>query len=183
MNSTILARRSITTATMIDVLQVLLGGCLISLFAKAMIYLPFTPVPIVLQNSLILLIAAHLGARKGFLATLVFIFQGAVGLPVFAGGSGSLLTLIGPTGGYIIGYAFAAYLVGYLFQHTRKLTPIKAFIYFSTANFCLIHLLGVFQLAFFIGLKQAILLGSAPFILVDILKNMLIVKCYFLSRR
>lgn len=162
----------------VSTLQVFLGGSLISLFAKVAIFLPFTPVPIILQNNLVLLMAALLGARKGMLATLVFVAQGAMGLPVFAGGTSGLIVLLGPTGGYIIGYVAAAYLIGYLFEKEKPTSNLMVYAYFCLANFFVIYALGTMQLSFFLGLKKALIVGTLPFILGGLIKNMVITKLY-----
>ena len=84
--------------------QVLGASVLISLCAKLAIFLPFTPVPLGLQPLIVLLSAVMLGSKRGTLAVLAFIVQGACGMPVFAGGHAGLLWLAGPTGGYLLGY-------------------------------------------------------------------------------
>ena len=80
-----------------------------SLFAAltavgAFLALPIGPVPIVLQNMFVFLAGLLLGSRWGLASVGVYLLAGAVGLPVFAGGLGGLGRLIGPTGGYLIGY-------------------------------------------------------------------------------
>lgn len=74
--------------------------------------IPLGPVPIVLQNSLCVLTGAILGGLLSFIPALVFIAAGAAGLPVFAGGSGGVAALLGPTGGFLIGYIVGAALAG-----------------------------------------------------------------------
>ena len=78
----------------------------------AYIAIPVGPVPIVLQNLFVMLAALLLGGRWGFISVCVYLLAGAVGLPVFAGGTGGLGKFVGPTGGYLIGFAIAAYLIG-----------------------------------------------------------------------
>jgi biotin transport system substrate-specific component len=78
--------------------------------------LPFTPVPISLATLAVLVCGGTLGAKKGALAILVYILLGAVGVPVFAGFSGGLGVIAGPTGGYIIGYLPMAVIMGLFAQ-------------------------------------------------------------------
>ena len=88
--------------------------------------LPFTPVPINLALLGVYLSACLLGAHYALYSQLIYILLGAVGLPVFAGFSGGFAILIGPTGGYILGYAFAAFITGLLAgEHTslKRLIP------------------------------------------------------------
>ena len=73
---------------------------------------PGTPIPIVLQNMMVVLNGMLLGPFLGTAANLVFIFAGLLGLPVFNGGTGGIAKLMSPTGGFIIGYAISALLSG-----------------------------------------------------------------------
>lgn len=75
---------------------------------------PFIPVPIVVQTLGIMLAGGILGAKRGGLSVLLFVFLVAVGVPLLTGGRGGLGVLIGPTGGYIISWPIAAWIIGYL---------------------------------------------------------------------
>ncbi len=91
----------------------------ISLFAGltalgAQVQIPNQPIPFTLQTFFVLLSGAFLGARNGFIAQLVYIAAGAIGLPVFSGASFGLLKLFGLTGGYLMSFPIAAALIGYL---------------------------------------------------------------------
>lgn len=152
-----------------DLTLVLLASFAIGLLAKASIPLPFTPVPLATQNTFILFLAVLLGARRAAAAVLAFLAQGALGLPVFAGGIGGLAKLVGPTGGYLFGYVAAAYIVGYLVERTRDKTVTKTFLALA-AGTLVIYLFGASYLSTFIGLPKALLLGVAPFLLGDLLK-------------
>lgn len=81
-----------------------LFAALISVGAYIAVPLPGTPVPIVLQNLFIMLAALLLGPVWGLAATLVYLALGALGLPVFAGGTGGFARFLGPTGGYLVGF-------------------------------------------------------------------------------
>ena len=98
--------------------------CVTALFAAILavlsplsIPLPFTPVPLSLGTFAVYLAAAAGGVRWGTLSVAVYLLLGAVGIPVFAGYSGGLQVLVGPTGGYLIGYLPLAFLVGLLTDH------------------------------------------------------------------
>ncbi len=92
--------------------------------------LPFTPVPITLQTLMVLLSGAMLGPIYGALAMIIYLVLGAIGLPVFAGGSSGVAALFGPTGGYLFSYPVAAFVIGYMLQKKK----LNAFIrYFSFA--------------------------------------------------
>lgn len=78
------------------------------------------PVPITLQTFAVLLTGAVLGARRGFLAVLLYLAVGAAGLPVFSGGAAGLGVLAGPTAGYLVGFPFAAALTGFLVERMPR---------------------------------------------------------------
>lgn len=90
---------------------------------SAQISIPIKPVPFTLQTMIVLLAGAFLGAKNGAYSQLIYIFLGAIGLPVFAqtaDGTMGLARLIGPTGGYLLAFPIAAYLVGYLTEKNQK---------------------------------------------------------------
>ena len=92
--------------------------------------LPFTPVPITLQTLMVLLSGAMLGAYYGALSMIIYLLLGAIGLPVFAGGSSGVGALLGPTGGYLFSYPVAAFVIGFMLQKKT----LNAFVrYFSYA--------------------------------------------------
>lgn len=145
--------------------------------AQVSIPLPFTPVPFTLQPMIVLLGGAALGARLGLSAQVLYIALGLAGLPVFAAspilpqGFGRLL---GPTGGYLMSYPFAAFAAGYLAQRgldRRYLTSVVA----MGAGLAIIFTCGVLWLAFgaHAGLAAAVRTGLVPFIPADIIKVLL----------
>lgn len=87
---------------------------LTAIFSQIAIPLPFTPIPVNLATLAVLLCGAVLGVRDAVLCQLCYVFLGAVGIPVFAKFGAGIGTLVGPTGGYILGYILAAALVGFL---------------------------------------------------------------------
>jgi len=78
--------------------------------------LPFTPVPVNLGTLAVMVTGALLGKKYGVISVITYILLGAVGLPVFAGFTGGLGHIVGPTGGYIVGYAVSAFLTGLLIE-------------------------------------------------------------------
>lgn len=91
--------------------------------------LPFTPVPITLQTLLVLLSGAVLGAYYGALAMIIYLLLGAIGLPVFAGGSSGIGVLLGPTGGYLFSYPIAAFVIGKMTK-SKKISVIIKYLSF-----------------------------------------------------
>jgi len=148
---------------------VILSSCLISLFAKVAIPLPFTPVPLATQGIVILILSVFLGSKRAVAAVLGFLAQAAMGLPVLAGGVGGIAKLAGPTGGYLFGYVAGAFLVGYLAERTKVFSTLKLFSILAAGK-ALFFVFGVPYLAAFVGLKNAFVMGLLPFILGDLLK-------------
>lgn len=90
---------------------------------SAQISIPIKPVPFTLQTVIVLLAGAFLGAKNGAYSQLIYIFLGAIGLPIFAqtaDGTMGFARLIGPTGGYLLAFPVAAYLVGLLTEKNQK---------------------------------------------------------------
>ncbi len=157
-------------------IAIVLGASIVmALAAPLAIRLPFTPVPIVLQSHVILLMAALLGSRRGTLAVLAFLAQAAVGLPVLASGKFGPLVFVGPTGGYLLGYVVGAYLVGLLMEKCKTRTAAKTFGALSAGSIA-IYFFGMVHLAGFIGYQKALLLGVVPFILGDLVKTIVCVR-------
>ncbi len=150
-------------------LAVISGSLLIWLAAR--IEAPFWPVPMTMQTLAVLALAAAMGPRLGMAAVALYLAEGALGLPVFAGtperGIG-LAYMAGPTGGYLLGFLLAAAAVGHLAEGCgRRLLPLLGVMVIGTA---LIHLPGVLWLSVFTGLEKAVMVGLVPFIAGDLLK-------------
>lgn len=101
---------------------ILVGASLVvALCARISIPLPFTPVPLTVQNFGVLLVGLLLGSRRGLAALALYLAEGAIGLPVFSPmGPGGIAQLLGATGGFLIAYPFVAFLAGYIFERGQK---------------------------------------------------------------
>lgn len=101
---------------------IVIGASLfVALCAKVTLPLPFTPVPLTMENFGVLLVGLALGSRRGFAALLLFLMEGAMGMPVFAQtGIGGIAQIIGPTGGFLLAYPFVAWLAGWIMERGRK---------------------------------------------------------------
>lgn len=138
--------------------------------AGAYIAIPLGPVPIVLQNLFVMLAGLLLGGRWGLASIGIYLLAGVMGLPVFAGGTGGIGRLVGPTGGYLIGFAAAAYLVGIIAEagRGRVLIDVLAML----AGTAAIYSVGVPWLKLVTGmsLAKAVSVGMLPFLIGDALK-------------
>lgn len=151
---------------------VLAGSALIALAAQVRIPLPFSPVPVTGQTFAVLLVAAALG-RLGLASVIAYLIEGAIGLPVFAGGTFGVATIVGPTGGYLIGFALAAAIVGSAAERgwdRHLLTALAAMLLGEVA----IYLCGLPWLARFVPAGRVFDLGLFPFIPGDLFKMVLV---------
>ncbi len=149
------------------VLLALLGSLLVAFSAQ--IQVPMYPVPMTMQPFAVLLIGAAYGSRLGALTVLLYMAEGAAGLPVFAGMKGGFVHLLGPTGGYIAGFIAAAAVVGLLAERGWH-RSIAFCLAAMTIGMALIYLLGVGRLASLIGLDKAFAVGMLPFLVGDAVK-------------
>ena len=165
-----LAREIPLSRTSYDLLGVAAFTILTALGAFVWIPLPFTPVPITLQTFFVLLAGAILGGRLGALSQLLYMGLGGLGLPVFAGVSGGVSCLVGPTGGYFIGFVLAAYLVGRMAK--KKKANLWSLMLIMGVGEGIILFLGTLWLACVlrIGIGQGLYLGLIPFLPGDIVK-------------
>ena len=147
--------------------SVLVGTLLITL--SSYVTVPLYPVPITAQTLVVLLIGLSFGPHLSFLTLSLYLFQGAIGLPVFAGGAGGLPALFGPTGGYLFGFVAAATLLGLLARRGFGKNFLTTIIAMLVGN-AVIYLFGVSWLANFIGLEKAVTHGILPFLYGDALK-------------
>ncbi len=152
-----------------EIFTVLGASIIISLSGPVAIPLPFTPVPIVTQCHVILLLSVLLGSKRAALAVVAYLAQGAIGLPVFAGGKCGIMHLFGPTGGYLFSYIAAAFATGYLMERVFKRNATHAFYAMGIGNL-IIYVIGVPWLAIYCGWQKAFQLGMLPFLVTDFLK-------------
>ncbi|MGI5863730.1 MAG: biotin transporter BioY [Myxococcales bacterium] len=154
---------------MLEAGLVVFFGLVIGLSSLVAIPLPFTPVPLTLQTMTVLLAGLLLGSRLGALSVIAYIGQGLVGMPVFASGAWGLARLAGPTGGYLVGFVFAAALVGVLAERgwdRRAATTVAAMVLGNAV----IYGFGVLWLASFVPPQAALLQGAVPFLAGDAMK-------------
>lgn len=135
------------------------------------IVIPMQPVPITLQTLFTGMAGVLLGGYTGALSQVVYVLLGVIGLPVFSGGKAGLGTLMGPTGGYIIGFIIGAFVIGKVMEIRKE--PGTVWIGFSLAlGNLVIYTLGVAQLSLVahLSLTKALIAGVVPFIIGDLLK-------------
>ncbi len=131
-------------------------------------------IPIVLQNMLVVLCGVLLGPVQGAIAVGIFLIVGTLGLPIFSGGVGGIPILLGPTGGFLAGYFFAALAAGFIagLPSAEKKTPVYRIIIASIAGLLLLYVPGIFHLKNVMQttLSRALSAGMLPFLPGDLIK-------------
>lgn len=160
---------------------------LVALFATltaigAFIEIPLPLVPITLQTFFILLSGLILGSRLAALSLLCYLGMGSIGLPVFSGGQSGIGVIAGPTGGYLIGFLIAAFVVGLV---SERYEDIRMDVIAMGIGIVCIYIPGILQLMNFtgMGLERGLEVGIIPFIAGDIIKAALAVSIATRIRR
>lgn len=160
------------------VLLVLVGSALLIISAK--IKVPFYPVPMTLQTFAVMAIAAAYGAPLAVATVLVYLAEGLFGLPVFTNTPPAVAGpayFLGPTGGFLVGFVIAAFIVGFAADRGQDRSPLRLFLYMLVADI-VIFALGFVWLSWFaqiasgtgIGPTAAWMGGVLPFLLADLVK-------------
>ncbi len=160
---------NINIKILFSIITVFLGSLL--LIASAKIKVPLYPVPMTLQPLAVLMLATLFGRKLATLTVGLYIFKGIIGLPVFAFGGG-LMYLMGPTGGFILGFFVSAIIVGHLADRGWGKNVLLSIIS-MLIGMAVIYSLGIFQLALLKGFNFALLKGFYPFLLGDFYKLLL----------
>lgn len=155
-----------------SVILIALGTALLTLSAKVNLPLPY--VPMTLQTLAVLMIGAAYGSRLGAMTVIAYLAEGAIGLPVFAGPVGGLAPLVGPTGGYLAGFAVAAFMTGWLSERGWDRSVPLLFVAMGIGH--IVILAGGFAWLAFgmrLGVEKAWLVGITPFLAASVIKNAL----------
>lgn len=174
----ILARENPREGLAWDALRIAAANLLLILCAQIAIPLPFTPVPVTGQTLGVMLIGVIFGARRGAIATALYLFEGAAGLPVFQPyGAPGAARLLGPTAGYLWAYPAAVFITGWLAERAPTLQEAKSQWRRSVSLFgallpgqLLIFACGCAWLANLMGWAAAIERGLLPFLPGEVLK-------------
>ena len=180
-----LAAPSAVTSALIKAALVVFGSLLLAVSAQFKI--PLYPVPVTGQTLAVLLIGMTYGPRLGGVTVAAYLFEGAVGLPVYAGGAAGIAVLFGPTGGYLLGFLIAAVVMGYLANSRGKLSlqsadmeieikwrgmghSVSTTVVAMLIGNMVIYFCGAMWLASFVGWTKAVTVGVLPFLYGDALK-------------
>lgn len=153
-----------------DLTLIILGALFVAALAQVEIPLPFTPVPITGQTFGVLLVGAALGSKRGAASLASYVALGIFGFPFFAGGAHGLEIVIGATGGYLIGFVIAAYVIGLLAEQGLERNIRTSIIPFLVGT-VIIYVCGVAWLSVFLGsFSKALAAGLLPFLVGDAIK-------------
>lgn len=159
-----------STGMLHDSVAVVTASLFIAVCAQINIYLPFTPVPLSGGTLGVLYTGALLGSRRGAVAVVLYLLEGSMGLPVFSGGAAGFLHLLGPTGGYLVGFPVGAFATGLLAERGWDRTPGRAFLAMLAGSLP-IFALGLLGLSRFVPAETLLVQGLWPFLPGDLLKS------------
>lgn len=157
---------------LMDVGLVIGASLFVALCAKISIPLPFTPVPLTLANFAVLVVGMLLGPWRGAAALVLYVAEGAAGLPFFSAGPGGVAQLLGPTGGYLFAYPAVALIAGGL---SRKGARFTRYLLAGIVAEIVLFVSGVAWLALIAHqpMARAFAFGAVPFVFAEIVKVML----------
>jgi biotin transport system substrate-specific component len=157
-----------------QVVIVVAASMFVALCARVTLPLPFTPVPLTLQNFGVLLVGLMLGPRRAFAALVLYLAEGSMGMPVFNPmGPGGIAQLLGPTGGFLLAYPFVAGIAGWIFESQKQnktfaraaLACLLAEIFLFTCGLAWLALLTH-------SIAQAVRFGLYWFVFAEVIKIM-----------
>lgn len=168
----VLADRVFGRTLALDVVLVVAGAALTALLAQVAV--PLIPVPVTGQTLAVLLVGATLGAARGAIALGLYAVVGILGLPVFSDYGSGLEVVLGPTGGYILGFIFSAALVGWLSERAWERQVLKALATF-VAGTLVVFAVGLpwLAVALQLDLAQTLNAGLWPFLVGGAIKAVL----------
>lgn len=157
-----------------DIALIALFAALTAVGALISIPIPISPVPITFQVLFVLLAGLILGKYRALLSQAAYIGLGVIGLPVFSKGASGLGTLFGPTGGYLIGFLIAAFVIGWISEIKIK-WPVVINLVACVAGIIIIYALGSIQLMYVMkfSVNKTLLTGVVPFVPGELAKVVL----------
>lgn len=152
-----------------DVFPIVLGSLVLAGLSQIEVRIGL--VPVTLQSLGVFLLALFQGKWKATLSICLYLVEASLGFPVLAGGRMNPLWILGPSGGYLIAFPFAAYLMGRLLE-VKEPVPFSWRVLSLAVGQILIFTLGVGFLVFKVGFSQALVIGFFPFLWIELLKNL-----------
>ena len=154
-----------------NVLSVIIGSIFIAILAQISFQIPFSPVPITGQTLGVVIIGGILGSRRGALAIMLYLLEGALGFPVFANMKAGFHILIGPTAGYLWSFIFAAYLTGLFAERGFTNNFLNSFLVCLLSTIIILSTGTIYLSLIGSSFEKAMILGFYPFIIGGIIKS------------
>jgi len=156
-----------------NVFSIIFGSIFIAILAQISFQIPFSPIPITGQTIGVIVIGGILGSKRGALTVLLYLAEGASGLPVFANMKAGVHVLLGPTAGYLWSFIVAAYATGLFFEKGFTKSFLNSFLVCLSSTILILSL-GTIYLNFIgFSFEKALIAGFYPFIVGGIIKSML----------
>lgn len=152
------------------IVLMVVGSALLTLSAKVQVPLPY--VPMTMQTLVVLLIGATYGWRLGGATVALYLMQGAMGMPVFAGPTAGIGYLMGPTGGFLLGFLAAALVMGFMAERGWDRSLLRVTVMMSIGH-AVIFVFGLAQLSVVMPFMKAWTVGAAPFVAATVVKTAL----------
>lgn len=164
--------------------SIALMAALMAIFSQISIPIPISPVPLTLQTAGIIIAPIILGAKRGTLSILAYILIGVCGVPVFSAGKAGLSVLVGPTGGYLLGFVLGTLLAGLYWQTLRNKNLPQAFVV-AVISITVTMACGLAWFSFLMGmsLSQGFLVAVLPFLPLDVVKIIIFAPVAYKVRR
>lgn len=154
----------------------------IGALAQIRVFLPWTPVPIVMTQLGVITSAYIMGRKWGIVPVLMYVLAGMLGMPWFSGFGSGIGYLLGPTGGYLIGFILSGWFISYIvntYKSERKIVPLLGII--AVSQLIIIYIPGLLQLNFWaqattgeaLGFQKLMMMGFMPFLLGDLIKTVI----------
>ncbi|MBB3018795.1 biotin transport system substrate-specific component [Microvirga lupini] len=154
------------------IVLMVVGTALLTVSAKVQVPLPF--VPMTLQTLVVLMIGASYGWRLGGATVALYLAEGAMGMPVFAGPTAGIGYLMGPTGGFLFGFVAAALVMGFMAERGWDRSLLRVIVMMSIGH-AVIFAFGLAQLSLVMPFAKAWTVGAAPFVAATLVKTALAV--------
>lgn len=150
-----------------DIMATLGGATLTALLTR--VEVPMQPVPFTLQTLAVVLCGLSLGAKRGAASQVLYLAAGAAGMPIFSQFQAGPQVLVGPTGGYLLGFVAGAYVLGLFAERGWDRKPLKLSVAVA-AGLGLVFAMGLGWLSLFVGPLGALQKGLLPFFPSEIIK-------------
>lgn len=162
-----------------NVVKIFLGSLALAFFAQFKI--PLYPTPVTLQPLGVFLLGYLLGSKKAFIASIVYLMEATLGLPVLSGGHSNPLWIFSMNAGFLLGFPITAFLAGLIFERSYKRHFLTLLLNLSIAQ-GLMDLSGMIILSYYVGIHKAFALGVMPFLISNFFQRSIVGYMFYKKR-